>query len=765
MPHTTVAVWWKSALIVAAVMAAALAGVSAERGEIGAGLVLAVLVLVAAFLRIETPEGAIGFESAVAFGALVALHSPEATVLAVFTGSAAFAVYLGATRREPFIDAFTRAAELTIAFGIIGVLYSAAVARNAEPVARMAGLALMLAGYAAVAVMFAAVGRRLEDGDAQLDVRRLLLGQARVLLFVTPVVIVETMLYSVWGVPGFAVGFIPVVTLAFALRNEAEAGQQNAELMRRNRELALLTESSTQILSAESDEETLRRVTSLLSKLARMKACAFVTWEPHPDVPGRVYRFGECERTDQDILRWVDSTGFSQSAPSRAFVFQSDMRKFPLSSGNAIQVLIGIQTPEVIYGILLFETEDVSILKAGSLNLLTLLVNQTALSLQDQLLRREMREKTTQLEENAATMDALLGVSRSLIGEFEIDAALTRIALAIRSAVGFNNVVIAVLDARKDAFVRRAQAGMDEVWEDARQQHVPAREIAQLLKPEFRISNSYFISHIALRKNERDFFVRPEDAEERLLKQDEWHENDTLIVPLASGDQVLGYVWVRAPQDKRVPPIEKLRTLEVFANQARTALQTASQFEEIRRLTIIDSLTPAYNHRYFQDSLAKEMQRHTRTGRELGLLMVDIDHFKRINDTYGHPVGDEILKALVEDLLTNARETDVVARYGGEEFAIILPESSFDAACNAARRLRELVASRSFHPPQLSEPLSITISVGVATFPVDATTPADLVARADEALYEAKKGGRNRVSIARLMREAKAIRPTPPAAS
>src|SRR5205085_3108214 len=115
-----------------------------------------------------------------------------------------------------------------------------------------------------------------------------------------------------------------------------------------------------------------------------------------------VYRYGECLPSDQEILRWVDAAGFAESAPSRAFVFQSDMRKFPLSMGRAIQVLIGIQTPEVIYGILIFETEDLSILKAGSLNLLTLLVNQTALSIQDQLLRREMREKTIQLENNAA---------------------------------------------------------------------------------------------------------------------------------------------------------------------------------------------------------------------------------------------------------------------------------------------------------------------------------------------------------------------------
>src|SRR5437764_4295025 len=226
------------------------------------------------------------------------------------------------------------------------------------------------------------------------------------------------------------------------MRNEAESSLQNAELVRRNRDLSILTESSTQILSAEDDPETLRRLMSLLSKLARMKACAVVTWETNPEVPGTVYRFGECLPTDQEILRWVDSAGFAQSAPSRAFVFRDEQRRFPLADGAALQVLIGIQTPEVIYGILIFESEDLAILKAGSLNLLTLLVNQTALSLQDQLLRREMRDKTEQLEKQAVTMSTILDVSNSLISSFDIDAALTRIAQAIRSQLAFGGIVL-----------------------------------------------------------------------------------------------------------------------------------------------------------------------------------------------------------------------------------------------------------------------------------------------------------------------------------
>jgi diguanylate cyclase (GGDEF)-like protein len=595
-------------------------------------------------------------------------------------------------------------------------------------------------------VAFAAVHKYLASKDSEpLDVRGILVAQGRTLLFATPLVAVEVSAYAYAGLPGFAIAFLPVLLVAFAMRNEADAERQNAELLRRNRELSILTESATQILSAEGDEETLRRMMSLLGNLAALKACAVVTWSPNPDTPSTVYRFGFCGPNDHEILRWVDSAGFAQSAPSRAFVFKDDLRRFPLSSGGATQVLIGIQTAEVIYGILIYETEDPAILKTGSLNLLALLVNQTALSLQDQLLRREMAEKTALLESQAATKATILDVANDLIGSVDVDAMLTRIAQAIQKALGFNTVVFAIYEAKRDEFVRRAHAGLEDVWEEVRRKPVSSNEITALFNQEFRISNSFFISHTALRQSEHGFFVRPEDAS---YKHDEWHENDMLIVPLMSADQVIGYLSVREPHDRRLPTTEKVQTLEIFALQAVQALQSARQYDEIKRLTTIDALTPAFNHRYFQEALAREIHRHARTSHEFALAMLDIDNFKRFNDTFGHPVGDEILKGLVEELMTNARDSDVVSRYGGEEFAIIFPDTPAASAKDAADRLRSLVERREFRLAQLGRVLRINVSIGVAVYPRDGATSADLIARADSALYFAKKNGKNQVCMA-----------------
>ena len=137
--------------------------------------------------------------------------------------------------------------------------------------------------------------------------------------------------------------------------------------------------------------------------------------------------------------------------------------------------------------------------------------------------------------------------------------------------------------------------------------------------------------------------------------------------------------------------------------------------------------------------------------------MLDIDNFKRINDTFGHPVGDEILKGLVQELMSKARDSDVLARYGGEEFAIIFPETSAGAARDAANRLREIVERRVFSLPQLEKTLRITVSIGIAVYPRDGTTSADLIARADAALYYAKKSGKNRVAVAGELMGAEAM--------
>jgi len=154
---------------------------------------------------------------------------------------------------------------------------------------------------------------------------------------------------------------------------------------------------------------------------------------------------------------------------------------------------------------------------------------------------------------------------------------------------------------------------------------------------------------------------------------------------------------------------------------------------------LVDELTGLYNRRYFNDAISREVERFKRFGQRFSLVMLDVDHFKRFNDTYGHLAGDDALKSVSTVLRETARTFDHVVRYGGEEFALILPHTDADQAIAAAERMRQAVASHPVQVEGLSMPVPVTISLGAATFPEDALNARDLVNRADEALYEAKR--------------------------
>jgi len=167
----------------------------------------------------------------------------------------------------------------------------------------------------------------------------------------------------------------------------------------------------------------------------------------------------------------------------------------------------------------------------------------------------------------------------------------------------------------------------------------------------------------------------------------------------------------------------------------------ASYYEEIYRLTIVDGLTGAHNKRFFEEFLSREMARAARTGRPLSLVMFDIDHFKVINDNYGHLTGDFILKELCRRVAATVRKDELLVRYGGEEFCVVLPEADKTGAMGFAERIRKIVEARRFLFEGTEIP--VTISVGVATVWDEEIAFTELVRRADEKLYEAKGAGRN----------------------
>jgi len=239
------------------------------------------------------------------------------------------------------------------------------------------------------------------------------------------------------------------------------------------------------------------------------------------------------------------------------------------------------------------------------------------------------------------------------------------------------------------------------------------------------------------------------------------------IFPLSAGERILGTL-IAGSRAKTDFNSDVLRMIEVIALQAAQALLRAQLFEQTEKMAVTDGLTGLLNHRAFQARAEDALAQAKRYRRRCSLVLLDIDHFKSVNDTYGHPVGDEVLRVVARIIKGKGRDTDITARYGGEEFAIVMPETDARGAKVIAERIRETVGKETF-ATELGV-LRITVSLGIATFPDHAPEKQALIDLADRCLYSAKHGGRNRsVSVAEMgkdvaMRAAPAEdgRPSPP---
>lgn len=214
-----------------------------------------------------------------------------------------------------------------------------------------------------------------------------------------------------------------------------------------------------------------------------------------------------------------------------------------------------------------------------------------------------------------------------------------------------------------------------------------------------------------------------------------------LVVPLIVKDEVIGTFTVAA-QRAGAFPTDRREMLGVIANQVATSMQNARMYEMVEEQATTDGLTGLVNHRTFQERFSAMLGRAERRSFAVSLLLTDIDHFKKVNDTYGHPTGDEVLRRVAAILKGSARKIDITARYGGEEFAIVLEGTDRAGARQLAERIRQEVAQQTFASPKGN--FQATLSIGVASYPDDAREKAEIIARADQSLYAAKHGGRNR---------------------
>ena len=236
----------------------------------------------------------------------------------------------------------------------------------------------------------------------------------------------------------------------------------------------------------------------------------------------------------------------------------------------------------------------------------------------------------------------------------------------------------------------------------------------------FKTANPMIVNNI----REDDLFINSDTSYVRSI----------VCIPMVVYSDVIGVINVTNKKGGKEFTQEDVEMLKAVADQAAVAVNKAQLWD----MAVTDSLTGLYERRYFMVKLQEEIQRAERYDKALSVIMADLDRFKKINDTYGHDVGDDALRAIAKFFQSNIRDVDAIARYGGEEFVMVIPDANQTAAYGLAERLRkELVNTK------LEDLPPITVSLGIATYPSDSTDIEELIKKADAALYEAKRKGRN----------------------
>jgi diguanylate cyclase (GGDEF)-like protein len=351
-------------------------------------------------------------------------------------------------------------------------------------------------------------------------------------------------------------------------------------------------------------------------------------------------------------------------------------------------------------------------------------VQRRELTLMEELAEKErvLLEANRQMEQRLRELSLLFDITRTINSTLELGEVMKTICTRVGETLGFEEFAILLLDEPSGKLVVRATYGFP-----------PEENIEGLA-----FSAGEGISGSVARTGE--WLLIPDTSKDtRYLHYKGRHlvDGSFLCVPMKLQDKLIGLYNVLRP---RVAAFSEgdIRLLTSLANYAALALSNAQLHGRIKELSATDELTSLANRRHLLERGEVELERAGRFGHAVACLMIDIDHFKRFNDTHGHLRGDAALRAVGDVLRRELRTLDLIARYGGEEFVVLLPQAGKQDGARIGEKLRAAVAGTTFDEP-------LTISVGIAAFPEDSRTLSALLEASDRALFAAKRAGRDRV--------------------
>jgi diguanylate cyclase (GGDEF)-like protein len=379
------------------------------------------------------------------------------------------------------------------------------------------------------------------------------------------------------------------------------------------------------------------------------------------------------------------------------------------------ELAIPLMVKDGVVGVLDCQSENLNHFDNDTIDLLTLFSTQASMALQNARLYSLERQRARQLE-------VINAIAKETTAVLDQEDLLIKVCLVIQQAFQVGHVSVLLRD--DEGLVLRASQGRFTPCGDA-SGRLPAT--TGLWGRTLAAGKTLIENDVGAIEEYVGFY----------------HETQSrMCIPLVSFGQTLGVLVLESEHAGSFREGD-VDSLEAVADICATAIQNAHYVERVKQLAYLDGLTGIFNRRFFELRIVEEIDRARRFNNGMAVVMVDIDQFKRLNDEFGHLLGDEVLRQVSSVFHQQLRKIDVVCRYGGEEFAILLSQTNPQHALAVAEKLRRLVESWQF--PGVPRP--VTISAGVATFPDHGTSRDELVKSADAGLYAAKQGGRNRVLL------------------
>ncbi|HKI26298.1 MAG TPA: sensor domain-containing diguanylate cyclase [Candidatus Sulfotelmatobacter sp.] len=486
--------------------------------------------------------------------------------------------------------------------------------------------------------------------------------------------------------------------------------------------IAVLYDAGQAVLSTFDLDEVLQRILAIARDYFHLQNVAILLLDKEAAQLCVRSQSGWDPGKDQIRLKCAEGlTGacVSKKQPVYAPDVTKDPRYLCSAQSTRSELAIPLMVRDEVVGVLDCQSDQADYFDPETINLLTLFSTQASIALQNARLYSLERERARQLE-------AINTIAKQSTAVMDLEELLARVCGVIRQA--FQVPHVSLLLREEGDLVLRAHEGKLTPSIPSGGRFPADRE------PWSRVLAT---SGTLIEKNLSEA--------SRLFKE----SASRMSIPLISFGQTLGVLTLHSSECDAFRESE-LQSLESVADICANSIQNAHYVERVKQLAYLDGLTGIFNRRFFEMRIAEEIERARRYGTSMAVVMADIDQFKKLNDEFGHLLGDEVLRQVSSLFHQQVRKIDVVCRYGGEEFAILLTQTNAAQATIVAKKLRSLVEGWQFP----GVPRTVTISAGISAYPTHGTSRDDLVRAADNGLYAAKQAGRNRVCLAGAARAA-----------